>query len=53
MSIQVDESEADELGCVCLREKDYYAGFDCAMRDGNKLRNILNLETQESQHMNS
>ena len=53
MSIQVDESEADELGYVCLREKDYCAGFDCAMKDGNKLRKILNLETQESQHMTS
>ena len=54
MAIQVDESEADELGHVyTAREKDYYAGFDCAVKDGNKLKNILNLQTQESQHITS
>ena len=52
MAIQVDESEADELGHVyTAREKDYYAGFNCAVKDGNKLKNILNLQTQEAQHM--
>ena len=39
------------LSMYKVREKDYCAGFDCAMKDGNKLRNILNLQTQESQHM--
>ena len=33
------------------REKDYCAGLNCAMKDGNKFRNILNLQTQVSQHM--
>ena len=53
MAIEVDESEADEVGYVCSREKDYCAGFDCAVKDGNKLRNILNLQTQESHLMTS
>lgn len=33
------------------REKDYCAGFNCFVKQGNKLRNVLNLQTQESQHM--
>ena len=53
MAIQVDKSEADELRNVCSRERDYCAGFDCAMKYRNKLRNILNLQTQESEHMTS
>ena len=32
MATQVDESEADEVGYV------YSEGFDCAMKDRNKLR---------------
>ena len=49
MAIQVDERQADELGHVYSKGEDYCSGFDCAMKDGNKLRNILNLQTQESQ----
>ena len=50
MALQVDESEADELRHTA-REKDYCAGFNCFVKQGNKLRNVLNLQTQESQHM--
>ena len=32
MAIQVDESQADEL------EKDYCAGFNCAAKDGNQIK---------------
>ena len=31
------------LSMYTVREKDYFAGFDCAVKDGNKLMNILNL----------
>ena len=41
------------LGMYTAREKDYCVELDCAVKDGNKLRNILNLQTQESQHMTS
>ena len=50
MAIQIAKSQADELGYTA-REKDYCAEFDCSVKDGNKLRNVLNLQTQESQHM--
>ena len=39
------------LSLYKVREKDYCAGFDYALKDGNKLMNILNLQTQESQQM--
>ena len=29
------------LGMYTARDKDYCAGFDCAVKDRNKLRNIL------------
>ena len=47
MAIQVDERQADELWHVYSKGEDYCAGFDCAMKDRNKLRNILNLQTQD------
>ena len=39
------------FGLYKAREKDYCAGFNCFVKEGNKLRNVLNLQTQESQHM--
>ena len=39
------------LGMYTAREKDHCAGFDCSVKDGNKLMNVLNLQTQESQQM--
>ena len=39
------------LGLYTVKLKDFGAGFDCAVKDGNKLRNILHLQIQMSQHM--
>ena len=39
------------FGLYKAREKDYCAGFNCFVKQGNNLRNVLNLQTQESQHM--
>ena len=32
-------------------DKDCCAGFNCSVKKGKKLRSVLNLKTQESQHM--
>ena len=39
------------LGMDTTREKDHFAGFDFVMKDGIKLKIILNLLTQETLHM--
>ena len=39
------------LGMYTAMEKDYFAGFDCSVKDGNKLMSVVNLQTQESEHM--
>ena len=39
------------LGMVTLRVKEFSAGFHCALKDADKLRNLLNLPRHESQHI--
>ena len=39
------------LGMYTTREKDYFAGFDFVMKDGIKLKIILNLLAQETLNM--
>ena len=39
------------LGLYTVKLKDFGAGFDCAVKDGKKLRNILHMPIQMSQHM--
>ena len=50
MAVQIKKNQADKLGNV-YSKGDYCAGFGCVVKDGNKLRNILNLPTRESLHM--
>ena len=41
------------LGMYTTREKDYCAGFDFVIKDGNKLKNIINLPAQERKNETS
>ena len=39
------------LGLVTLNAKEFSAGFHCALKDADKLRNLLHLSRHESQHI--